>query len=154
MESWRTAIRILSQRHTSSMILLSVATWPLRFQRTSPKELERTFDILALDPRDVKMVMTESVQIQLVERYADALQVGFLAYAFVDLKVLRSDSMRLQEVWNSNKGDSPSTASTIRAPQGRWLFHWPALFSCRSSMFSLVIFRFARNIVNSGGVFF
>ena len=52
-------------------------------------------NILALDPRDVKMVMTESVQIQLVERYADALQVGFLAYAFVDLKVLRSDSIAL-----------------------------------------------------------
>jgi hypothetical protein len=52
-------------------------------------------NIIALDPRDVKMVMTESVQIQLVERYADALQVGFLAYAFVDLKVLRSDSIAL-----------------------------------------------------------
>ena len=44
---------------------------------------------------NIKMVMTESVQIQLVERYADALQVGFLAYAFVDLKVLRSDSLAL-----------------------------------------------------------
>ena len=52
-------------------------------------------NLIALDPRDVKMVMTESVQIQLVERYADALQVGFLAYAFVDLKVLRSDSLAL-----------------------------------------------------------
>ena len=52
-------------------------------------------NILALDPRDVKMVMTESVQLQLVERYADALQIGLLAYSFIDLKVLRSDSIAL-----------------------------------------------------------